>query len=64
MLVLTDFSNAFNNLDRTSFREVVRRVIPEAGPRLDFCYEEDSVLRLGKDGTWLDSTMGMQRGNH
>ena len=28
-----------------------------------FCYEEDFVLRLGKDGTWLDAARGIQQGD-
>ena len=63
VLVLTDLSNAFRNLDRSAFREVVRRVMPDASAWVDLCYDEDSVLRLGRNGTWLDSARGIQQGN-
>ena len=48
VVVFTDLSNAFNNLDRTAFRETVRNVIPQAGPWVDSRYEENSWLRLEK----------------
>ena len=60
VVVLTDLSNAFNNLDRTALREIVRNVIPEAGPRVAFCCAENSWLRLGKEGTWLESVRGIR----
>ena len=46
VVVLMDFSNTFNCLDRSAFRKITRRVVPDCGPWVDYCYEKDTYLKL------------------
>ena len=61
VLGMLDFSNAFNCVDRSAFREAVRRVVPSLAPWVDFCYGQDSPLLLGQHS--LKSTRGIQQGD-
>ena len=61
VLALLDISNAFNSVDRSAFRKVLRRVAPSAAPWTDFCYGSDSVLLLGQHR--VCSARGIQQGD-
>ena len=62
VLATMDLSNAFNCLDRSAFRQAVRRVVPSWAPWVDFCYSESSPLFLGRAHT-LESARGVQQGD-
>ena len=47
VLAMMDLSNVFNCLDRSAFRQAIRRVAPELAPWVDFCYGDLSPLLLG-----------------
>lgn len=61
VFTMMDLSNAFNCLDRSAFRQAVRRVAPALAPWVDFCYGEASPLVLGKHR--LESARGIQQGD-
>jgi len=61
VLVMMDLSNAFNCLDRSAFRQAVRRVVPCIAPWVDFCYGDASPLLLGDHP--LESARGIQQGD-
>ena len=62
VLASMGLSNAFNCLDRSAFRQAVRRVVPSWTPWVDFCYSETTPLYLGRSST-LNSARGVQQGD-
>ena len=60
MVALMDFKNAFNCVDRSAFREAIRRVAPRLAPWVDFQYGEPTPLYFGN--TRLSSERGIQQG--
>ena len=61
VLALMDLSNAFNSVDRSAFREAVRRVAPSLAPWVDYCYGGSGNLLLGAEV--IDSERGIQQGD-
>ena len=61
VLALMDLSNAFNSVDRSAFREAVRRIAPSLAPWVDFCYGNSGTLLLGAE--MIDSERGIQQGD-
>jgi hypothetical protein len=57
-----DFSNAFNNISRKAFIEIVRSDFPELSPWTDWCYANSSVLFLGSQHK-IPSQCGTQQGD-
>ena len=60
VVALLDLKNAFSCVDRSAFREAIRRVAPRLAPWVDFQYGEASPLFFGEFSLW--SERGVQQG--
>ena len=61
LLVLVDFENAFNEVNRQSFLDIVRERFPAIYPWVFFCYSIGAPLFLSS--TVLYATTGVQQGD-
>ena len=61
VIAALDLKNAFNCVDRSAFRAVIRRVAPRLAPWVDFQYGEATPLYFGS--TRLSSERGAQQGD-
>ena len=61
VIALLDLKNAFNCVDRSAFREAIRRVAPRLAPWVDVQYGEPTPLFFGD--TRLSSERGIQQGD-
>jgi hypothetical protein len=61
VMVLLDFSNAFNSVSRKAFRRIVRRVCPWLSPFVELLYSGDSDLLFAD--TIIRSVTGTQQGD-
>ncbi|XP_056685317.1 uncharacterized protein [Spinacia oleracea] len=60
-MLLVDFSNAFNMIDRSTMLREVRRRCPSLAPWVEFCYARPA--RLYYEGSILLSSQGVQQGD-
>ena len=60
-ILLLDFSNAFNRIDRGSMFQEVRARIPSVAAWLESCYGAQPILRLGE--RTILSCCGVQQGD-
>ncbi|KAL5714452.1 hypothetical protein ACHQM5_016415 [Ranunculus cassubicifolius] len=60
-MLLIDFQNAFNLVDRTAMLREVRLQCPSISRWVEFCYRQPSCLFFGNDVLW--SSQGVQQGD-
>ena len=61
VIAMLDLKNAFSCVDRSAFREAIRRLAPRLAPWVDFQYGEPTPLYFGN--TRLSSERGIQQGD-
>ena len=60
-ILLVDFANAFNSVNREHMFTSIREVLPQISPWMECCYQTPSLLHLG--GSHILSCSGVQQGD-